>query len=159
MDGIAVIRHRPRYMGLTPEDSRGAYVRGSIKDGISFYITGSEPTTMGFWGSKVPLPYDPDEGLKKNIEFFRKHRESVGPDYLIMVDCWMALNIQCTIELATVSWICSSLPQESMNTPSTDSASVSRAVTSNPVVPSLASTLDAERTEDDTPRTGIWAWQ
>ncbi len=40
-------------------------------------------------------------GLKNNIEFLRKHRESVGPDYPIMVDCWMALNVQYTIELAT----------------------------------------------------------
>ncbi|KAK0446197.1 enolase C-terminal domain-like protein [Armillaria borealis] len=82
-------------------------IGGSIKDEISFYITGPEPTAakaMGFWGSKVPLPYGPDEGhagLKKNIEFLRKHRESVGPDYPIMVDCWMALNVQYTIELAT----------------------------------------------------------
>ncbi|PBK75937.1 hypothetical protein ARMSODRAFT_970465 [Armillaria solidipes] len=48
------IAHRPRYMGLAREDLRGAYVRGSIKDGISFYITGPEPTAakaMGFWGS------------------------------------------------------------------------------------------------------------
>ncbi|KAK0194031.1 enolase C-terminal domain-like protein [Armillaria mellea] len=82
-------------------------IGGSIKDEISFYITGPEPTAakaMGFWGSKVPLPYGPDEGhagLKKNVEFLRKHRESVGPDYPIMVDCWMALNVQYTIELAT----------------------------------------------------------
>ncbi len=78
------IAHRPRYMVLTPEDSRGAYVRGSIKDEISFYITGPEPTAakaMGFWGSKVPLPYDPDEGEKHRV--LRKHRESVGHDYFI----------------------------------------------------------------------------
>ncbi|KAK0446192.1 hypothetical protein EV421DRAFT_1901872 [Armillaria borealis] len=80
------IGHRPRYMGLAPEDLRGAYVCGSIKDEISFYITGPEPAAakaMGFWGSKVPLP------------------ECVWHDYPIMVDCWMALNVQCTIELAT----------------------------------------------------------
>ncbi len=53
-------------------------IGGSIKDEISFYITGPEPTAakeMGFWGSKVPLPYGPDEGhvgLKKNIEFFEE---------------------------------------------------------------------------------------
>ncbi len=100
------IRYRPRYMGLAPEDSRGAYVRGSIKDGISFYITGPEPTAakaMGFWGSKVPLPYDPDEGMKKrgNIE------RASGMTILSM-----ALNVQCTIEPAmacfdlNIDWSC-----------------------------------------------------
>ncbi len=72
-------------MVLAPEDSRGAYVRGSIKDEISFYITGPEPTAakaMGFWGSKVPLPYDPDEGEEEH-RVLRKHRESVGHDYVI----------------------------------------------------------------------------
>ncbi|KAF9016549.1 enolase C-terminal domain-like protein [Hymenopellis radicata] len=82
-------------------------IGGSIKDEITFYCTGPEPTAtkaMGFWGSKVPLPYGPDEGhagLKKNVEFLRKHRESVGPDYPIMVDCWMSLNVPYTIQLAT----------------------------------------------------------
>ncbi|KAF8917145.1 enolase C-terminal domain-like protein [Mucidula mucida] len=82
-------------------------IGGSIKDEINFYCTGPEPTAtkaMGFWGSKVPLPYGPDEGhagLKKNVEFLRKHRESVGPDYPIMVDCWMSLNVPYTIQLAT----------------------------------------------------------
>ncbi|KAJ7593843.1 enolase C-terminal domain-like protein [Mycena floridula] len=82
-------------------------IGGAIKDEVAFYCTGPEPTAardMGFWGSKVPLPYGPDEGqagLRKNIEFLRKHRESVGPDFPIMVDCWMALNVQYTIQLAT----------------------------------------------------------
>ncbi len=70
-------------------------------------ITGPEPIAakaMGIWGSKVPLLYGPDEGhvgLKKSTKFLRKHRETVGPDYPIMVDCWMALNVQYTIELVT----------------------------------------------------------
>jgi L-rhamnonate dehydratase len=57
---------------------------------------------MGFWGGKVPLPFCPEEGhegLRKNVEFLRKHRESVGPDFPIMVDCWMSLNVSYTIEL------------------------------------------------------------
>lgn len=74
-------------------------IGGNMREEISFYCTGPEPTatkSMGFWGSKVPLPYCPEEGkagLLKNIEFLRKHRESVGPDYPIMVDCWMSLNV------------------------------------------------------------------
>ncbi|KAJ7889589.1 enolase C-terminal domain-like protein [Mycena leptocephala] len=74
---------------------------------LDFYCTGPEPTATkeaGFWGAKVPLPYGPDEGaegLRKNIAFLTKHRESVGPDYPIMVDCWMSLTVQYAIELAT----------------------------------------------------------
>jgi hypothetical protein len=38
---------------------------------------------MGFWGAKVPLPFSPSEGhvgMKKNIDFLQKHRDSVGPE-------------------------------------------------------------------------------
>ncbi|KAG4440673.1 hypothetical protein IFR05_003819 [Cadophora sp. M221] len=82
-------------------------IGGATRERLDFYCTGPEPTAakaMGFWGAKVPLPYCPEEGhkgLKKNVEFLRKHRESVGPDFPIMVDCYMSLNVPYTIELAT----------------------------------------------------------
>lgn len=82
-------------------------IGGAIKDELEFYCTGPEPTATkaaGFWGAKVTLPYGPDEGaagLRKNVAFLTKHREDVGPDYPIMVDCWMSLTVQYTIELAT----------------------------------------------------------
>ncbi|KAL2172353.1 hypothetical protein VTG60DRAFT_6192 [Thermothelomyces hinnuleus] len=81
-------------------------IGGNTKDRIDFYCTGPEPTAakaMGFWGAKVPLPYCPEEGhagLKKNVEFLRKHREAVGPDFPLMVDCYMSLNVPYTIEIA-----------------------------------------------------------
>uniref|UniRef100_A0A0B7K7N9 Mandelate racemase/muconate lactonizing enzyme C-terminal domain-containing protein n=1 Tax=Bionectria ochroleuca TaxID=29856 RepID=A0A0B7K7N9_BIOOC len=80
-------------------------IGGATKERLDFYCTGPEPTAareMGFWGAKVPLPFCPDEGhvgLRKNVEFLRKHRESVGPDFPIMVDCYMSLNVSYTIEL------------------------------------------------------------
>ena len=80
-------------------------IGGATKERINFYCTGPEPTAakkMGFWGAKVPLPYCPEEGhegLRKNVEFLRKHRESVGPDFPIMVDCYMSLNVTYTIKL------------------------------------------------------------
>ncbi|KAI6768242.1 hypothetical protein HG530_006251 [Fusarium avenaceum] len=80
-------------------------IGGATKERLDFYCTGPEPTaakSMGFWGAKVPLPFCPDdghEGLRKNVEFLRKHRESVGPDFPIMVDCYMSLNVTYTIEL------------------------------------------------------------
>ncbi|CAH0026526.1 unnamed protein product [Clonostachys rhizophaga] len=80
-------------------------IGGATKERLDFYCTGPEPTAareMGFWGAKVPLPFCPDEGhvgLRKNVEFLRKHRESVGPDFPIMVDCYMSLNVSYTIDL------------------------------------------------------------
>lgn len=82
-------------------------IGGATRDRLSFYCTGPDSVAakkMGFFGIKVPLPYGPDdgnEGLRKNIDFLRKHRADVGPDYPIMVDCYMALNVPYTIQLAT----------------------------------------------------------
>lgn len=81
-------------------------IGGATKERLNFYCTGPDPPAakaMGFWGAKVPLPYCPEEGhvgLKKNVEFLRKHRESVGPDFPLMVDCYMSLNVPYTIEIA-----------------------------------------------------------
>ncbi|CZS96108.1 probable starvation sensing protein rspA [Rhynchosporium agropyri] len=95
-DLVGKIRNEPVYK----------LIGGATRDRLDFYCTGPEPTAakaMGFWGAKVPLPYCPEEGhtgLKKNVEFLRKHRESVGPDFPLMVDCYMSLNVPYTIELA-----------------------------------------------------------
>jgi L-alanine-DL-glutamate epimerase-like enolase superfamily enzyme len=81
-------------------------IGGATRERLDFYCTGPQPVSAketGFFGAKVPLPYGPDEGqpgLKKNVEFLRKHRESVGPDFPLMVDCYMSLNVPYTIELA-----------------------------------------------------------
>lgn len=81
-------------------------IGGATKERLNFYCTGPEPTAakaMGFWGAKVALPYAPIEGhvgLKKNVEYLRKHREAVGPDFPLMVDCYMSLNVSYIIELA-----------------------------------------------------------
>lgn len=80
-------------------------IGGSTRESIDFYCTGPEPAHAkknGFWGGKVPLPFCPEEGaegLRKNVEFLRKHRESVGPDFPLMVDCYMSLNVSYTIDL------------------------------------------------------------
>ncbi|AOA60840.1 L-rhamnonate dehydratase [Komagataella phaffii CBS 7435] len=80
-------------------------IGGATKKRIDFYCTGSDPSAakrMGFWGGKVPLPYGPAEGhigLQKNVEFLAAHRERVGPDFPLMVDCWMGLDVTYTIDL------------------------------------------------------------
>jgi len=81
-------------------------IGGATRDKLEFYCTGSKPEAakeMGFWGGKVALPYGPDEGhkgLQKNVKFLRDHREKVGPDFPLMVDCYMSLNVLYAIDLA-----------------------------------------------------------
>ncbi|KAI9880781.1 MAG: hypothetical protein M1830_000217 [Pleopsidium flavum] len=80
-------------------------IGGATRERLHFYCTGPEPAAaknMGFIGAKVPLPYGPDEGqagLKMNVDFLRKHRESVGPDFPLRVDCYMSLNVSYTIQI------------------------------------------------------------
>ena len=82
-------------------------IGGRVKDGkIPFYLTGPEPTharRMGFWGAKVALPYSPKDGfnfVRRNFDFLKEHRQDLGDDFPLMVDCWMSLDVQSAIELA-----------------------------------------------------------
>lgn len=84
-------------------------IGGRVRDEITFYCTTPEPLAikaLGFWGAKVPLPHGPhdgDEGLKANLDFLARHRTAVGPDYPLMVDCYMALNVPYAIRLADLA--------------------------------------------------------
>jgi L-alanine-DL-glutamate epimerase-like enolase superfamily enzyme len=84
-------------------------IGGATRSRLDFYCTGPEPAaaqSMGFVGAKVPLPYGPDEGqpgLVKNIAFLKKHREDVGPDFPLRVDCYMSLSIPYTIDLVSAA--------------------------------------------------------
>lgn len=94
-DLLGKIRNEPVYK----------LIGGATRERLWFYCTGPEPTaakSMGFTAAKVPLPYSPGEGpegMRKNIAFLTKHREDVGPDYPLRVDCYMSLNVPYTIEL------------------------------------------------------------
>ena len=78
---------------------------GNTRDRLNFYCTGPQPAAakeMGFLGAKVPLPYGPNEGLaglRKNVDFLQKHRDSVGADFPLRVDCYMSLTVPYTIQL------------------------------------------------------------
>lgn len=112
---LGKLRNEPVYM----------MIGGRTKDNIPFYCTGPEPVAvreMGFWGSKVPLPYSPLDGfdsMQKNINFLKAHREKLGRGFPLMVDCvsssefslvatrwltfdlqYMSLNVQYAIQLA-----------------------------------------------------------
>lgn len=81
-------------------------IGGKVRDEITFYCTTPEPVSikaLGFWGAKLPLPhshFEGEEGLRKNYEFLKRHRDSVGPNYPLMVDCYMSLTADYAIRLA-----------------------------------------------------------
>ena len=56
-------------------------------------------------------PCDGETGLRKNVESVEYWREKVGPDFPLMLDCYMALDVQYATELArrlipyNVKWI------------------------------------------------------
>jgi L-rhamnonate dehydratase len=81
-------------------------IGGLSRDEITFYCTTPEPAAikeLGFWGAKVPLPhshFEGEEGLKKNVAWLEAHRKAVGPDYPLMVDCYMSLTVNYAIRLA-----------------------------------------------------------
>jgi len=54
-------------------------------------------------GGKTFGPADGVEGFNKNVEFIKNARESIGPDFPLMIDCYMAL---------TVPWIEEFLPPD-----------------------------------------------
>lgn len=92
-------------LGKLREEPVYRLIGGATKERLDFYCTGPEPVAaqeMGFWGAKVPLPCCPEQGLagmRKNVEYLRNHRRAVGPDFPIMVDCYMSLNVPYTIQL------------------------------------------------------------
>ena len=83
-----------------------ALLGGKTKARVPCYATTSRPDLaqqMGFHGAKFPLPYGPEagaEGLRQNVDFCRGWRERVGPSFPLMLDCYMALDVQYTAVLA-----------------------------------------------------------
>ncbi len=79
---------------------------GATRDKIKVYGTGPDPTVYqrrGFFGAKVPFPHGMAEGRKGlhgNIEAIARHRDAVGRDYPLMVDCYMSLDVPSALEFA-----------------------------------------------------------
>ncbi|KAF2401968.1 mandelate racemase/muconate lactonizing enzyme family protein [Trichodelitschia bisporula] len=96
-DLVGKIRREPVYK----------LIGGATRSRLSFYCTTPEPVSAqaaGFFGAKVPLPHGLGEGtagLAKNVSFLRAHREAVGPDFPLMVDCYMSLDVAYTIDLVS----------------------------------------------------------
>ena len=82
---------------------------GETKPRIPAYCTGNDVEQhleFGFKRLKLAVPYGPvdgREGMKKNVELVKRTRELLGPDGDIMLDCWMALTVEYTIEFAAMA--------------------------------------------------------
>ena len=93
-------------LGLLRQEPVYQMIGGATRDQIELYCTGIRPDVAqkaGFIGGKMPLPHGPSdrvEGLNANVKQFRDMRERVGPDFLLMADCWMALDVPYAVDLA-----------------------------------------------------------
>src|SRR5439155_18143981 len=82
---------------------------GAVRDELQFYAIGSRPDLaqqLGFIGGKLPLHHGPaegEEGLKANIALLADMRERVGPDFWLMYDCWMSLDVDYATRLAVAA--------------------------------------------------------
>jgi len=79
---------------------------GPVRDRIFCYATGNDVDwyqELGFRAFKLACPYGPADGLdglRKNEEFVARTREQIGDDCELMLDCWMAFDIEYMVRLA-----------------------------------------------------------
>lgn len=97
---------------------------GPVRSELPLYCTSSRPEVvqrLGFVGAKIPCvcgPHEGDEGLEKNVEFFKYWRQQVGPAFPLALDCYMALTVPYTVKLAralkpfNLKWIEEYLPPD-----------------------------------------------
>jgi L-rhamnonate dehydratase len=97
---------------------------GATKESIPVYSTGNDVAfykDLGFKGFKLAMPHGPVDGwdgMKKNVELIEKARDIVGPDDEIMLDCYMAWNVDYTLRMSRliepyrIRWIEECLPPD-----------------------------------------------
>ena len=79
---------------------------GPAHDELFCYSTGGDTDwymELGFPATKLPCPCGPADGvdgLEKNVELVAKTREQVGPKVELMLDCWMAFDVEYAVRLA-----------------------------------------------------------
>jgi L-rhamnonate dehydratase len=87
---------RPVYelLGGPARDAQVAYATGNDTD---WYME------LGFKATKLACPHGASEGLEaieRNEELVARARETVGPKVELMLDCWMALDVEFTVRMA-----------------------------------------------------------
>src|SRR5437773_5363897 len=102
-------------------------IGGKTKDPIPVYLTGAlteVELARGFRHVKIPVIYGPadgKEGLRKNVELVKETRRRLGPEGDLMLDCYMALDVAYTIQLARavaefdVLWIEEPVPPDQID--------------------------------------------
>ncbi|TVQ23055.1 MAG: L-rhamnonate dehydratase [Spirochaetaceae bacterium] len=81
---------------------------GPQKDRIFCYATGNDYDwykELGFRAFKLACPYGPADGLDgllRNEAFVARAREIVGDDSELMLDCWMAFDVEYAVRLAKI---------------------------------------------------------
>ncbi len=79
---------------------------GKLRDRIFTYATGNDIDwflELGFKAVKLACPYGPADGLwglDQNEKLIAETRELVGDDVEIMLDCYMAFDVEYTVRLA-----------------------------------------------------------
>lgn len=78
---------------------------GARQEELWFYATGPRPDLaqkLGFIGGKLPLTHSPAEGeggLHRNLELGARMRARVGEEFFLAYDCWMALDVDYSLQL------------------------------------------------------------
>lgn len=100
---------------------------GPARDELTCYATGADTdwyTELGFRAVKLPCPYGPADGLDgltRNTELVARTREQVGDGVDIMLDCWMAFDVDYAVRLAEalrpykVRWMEECLPSNDLH--------------------------------------------
>jgi len=91
------------------------------------YATGNDTDwymELGFKAMKLACPYGTFDGLDalaKNEAFVATHREAIGPQVELMLDCWMAFDVEFAVRMAErlrpygLRWIEDCLTPENMD--------------------------------------------
>ena len=78
---------------------------GPAHEELFCYSTGGDTDwymELGFPATKLPCPCGPADGvdgIEKNVELVAKTREHVGPKVELMLDCWMAFDVEYAVRL------------------------------------------------------------
>ena len=81
-------------------------IGGPARDHIDCYATGNDTDwhlELGFTATKLACPFGPADGLAGldgNEALISRTRELIGPKVELMLDCWMAFDVEFAVRLA-----------------------------------------------------------
>lgn len=81
-------------------------IGGPSRPHIDCYATGNDTDwhmELGFRATKLACPHGPADGLdglSRNEALVARAREMIGPDVELMLDCWMAFDLDFSVRLA-----------------------------------------------------------